>query len=359
MKIVHIIESFAGGSFSFLVKLTNKMSNNEHIIIHGIREDTPKNFQKYFPEKTKFYKWNSAVREINPKKDFLALIELVRILKSINDIDVIHLHSSKAGFLGRLSAKILGYESRVIYTSHGVSFLREDISKFKKKIFISLEKLAYLLGGQVIACSKSESEIFNKYGIQAKYINNGIDCNSNILRNKKKLNEILIGTVGRITYAKNPQLFNQIAKKFLYRKDVKFLWIGDGELRKELNSPNIKITGWVDLEKVKNYLIDLDIYISTSLWEGLPLSVLEAMCFSKPLILSNCVGNKDLVISGYNGFLFNNFKEAIEKLNNLIENKSKLEILGLNSKKLVKEKFTIDKMVKEYENLYKTISKNY
>jgi glycosyltransferase involved in cell wall biosynthesis len=353
MNIIHIVESFAGGVYDFLVDLTNGMSEFNHFIIHGKRENTPKDFKKDFPKGTEFLYWKNASREINPKKDLFALKELIDILKSVDNIDIIHLHSSKAGFLGRAAARILGLQNKVIYTSHGVSFLRKDVSSIKKKQFELFEKLASKFGGQVIACSNSEAQEFRKIGIQAKYIFNGVDTNKcQVNQLNKKEDKFIIGTVGRITYQKNPMMFNEIANQFLEYKDIKFVWVGDGELRDELASENIEITGWLNKDDVFKKLAEIDLYISTSLWEGLPLSVLQAMCFRKPLLLSNCVGNVDLVIEGKNGFIFNNIEEATEKIKILNADKKLLEIFGENSFKILQENFTLDKTIQEYKKLY-------
>jgi glycosyltransferase involved in cell wall biosynthesis len=353
VRIVHIVESFAGGVYDFLVDLTNGMPEFNHFIIHGKRENTPKEFRKDFPKGTEFFYWKNASREINPKKDLFALKELIDILKLVDNINVIHLHSSKAGFLGRLAARILGLQNKVIYTSHGASFLRKDVSPLKRKQYELFEKIASKFGGQVVACSKSEADIFRKIGIQAKYIFNGVDinkCQANQLN--KKVDKLIIGTVGRITYQKNPIMFNEIARQFLEYKDIRFVWIGDGELKNELTSENIEITGWLNKYDVFKRLTEIDLYISTSLWEGLSLSVLQAMCFRKPLLLSNCVGNVDLVIEGKNGFIFKNIEEAIEKIKILHTDKKLLEIFGENSFKILQEKFTLDKTIQEYKKLY-------
>ncbi len=359
MKIIHIVESFGGGVFEFLRILTSEIEG-EHFIIHAIRKDTPTNYKSLFNKNVKFILWKSAAREINPIKDLKALVELIKILKSLNSaIDVLHLHSSKAGFFGRLSAKFLGLSNKVIYTTHGISFLRKDISSIKKELFIFLEKLAFKFGGKVIACSKSEAEFIRKYGISSDYIYNGIKCPPYLEEDNLKPNQkIKIITVGRISYQKNPWLFQKIAQYFLPSKDLEFIWVGDGELRNILNLPNIKITGWVSQEEVFKFLMQADIYLSTSLWEGLPLAVLQAMCVGLPLVLNNCVGNVDLVKENYNGFVFKNYDEAIEKLNILIRSTKKRLSMGKASIDLVRKNFTLDKMINRYKQLYKQVSYN-
>jgi len=356
MKIIHVVESFAGGVYDFICDLNSGMAEEKHIIVHATRSNTPKNFFQDFPNRTKFIRWKNASREINPKYDLLALWELINILKNIDNIDVIHLHSSKAGFLGRIAAKVLGLQNKVVYTPHGVSFLRQDISKKRQNIFIWLEKIASWFGGETIACSKSEMDEFHKYSLPSKYINNGIMCkkdSTTYIDNKK----LYIGTIGRITLQKNPRLFNQIADYFANNPNIKFLWIGDGELRHELNSSNILISGWLSREDVAKHLDHVDIYLSTSLWEGLPLSVLQAMCAGKPLILSDCVGNRDLVINDYNGKIFKEYNEAIKALEKMLKEKNKLYNYGQHSKNLLKDRFSFENMIYGYKNLYQSINR--
>lgn len=356
MKIVHVMECFAGGTFNFLVDLTNELSNEEHIVIYGTnRENTPKNFKDLFNKNVKFIEWKTAQREMKPLKDIKALWELYTILKKIDGIDIMHLHSSKAGFLGRIVSFLLGKSKKTIYTPHAISFLRLDVSPKKRKIFIWMEKLASFFGGKIVACSKSEKEAIEEQGIKnVTFINNGIKP----LQVEKKVNtsdKITIISVGRLSIQKNPELFNDIALEFINNSNVQFIWCGDGELKSKLISPNIKCTGWIDGKELENYLANADIYLSTSLWEGLPLSVLEAMSIGLPVILSDCVGNRDLVEN--NGFLYNNKLEVNTYINILLKNKKIIKEQGVNSKKIVKKSFNIEDMVQSYLNIYLKLSR--
>lgn len=352
MKIVHVVECFAGGVFSFLSNLTNELDKEEYIVIYGTnRDNIPQNFKERFPLKTQFIPWKSAGRSLNPVKDIKALWELYTILKKIDDVDIIHLHSSKSGFLGRIVSFLLGKSSKTIYTPHAISFLRLDVSPKKRKIFIWMEKFASLFGGKIVACSKSEKEAIEEQGIKnVTFINNGIKP----LQVEKKINtsnKITIISVGRLFIQKNPKLFNDIALEFINNPNIQFIWCGDGELKLELTSPNIKCTGWIKRKELENYLANADIYLSTSLWEGLPLSVLEAMSIGLPVVLSDCVGNRDLVEN--NGFLYKNKKEAINSINRLIENKILINKKGYNSKILIGNNFNIKNMAILYLNIYK------
>lgn len=352
MKIVHVVECFAGGVFSFLSNLTNELDKEEYIVIYGInRDNTPSDFREKFPPNTKFIPWKSASRSLNPLTDLKALWELYIILKKIDDIDIIHLHSSKAGFLGRIVSFLLGKSSRTIYTPHAISFLRLDVSPKKRKIFIWMERFASFFGGKIVACSQSEKEAIEEQGIKnVTFINNGIKK----LQIEKKVNtsdKTTIISVGRLSIQKNPKLFNDIALEFNDNPNVQFIWCGDGELKSELTSSNIKCTGWIERKKLENYLANADIYLSTSLWEGLPLSVLEAMSIGLPIVLSNCIGNKDLVIN--NGFLYNDKIDCINNINKLLSEKCLRIKQGKESKNLFFNNFLLENMAKNYLKVYK------
>ena len=146
-----------------------------------------------------------------------------------------------------------------------------------------------------------------------------------------------------------------IAENFIENKNIRFVWIGDGELKEQLSSKNIEITGWLKQENVQKQLMRGDIYLSTSSWEGLSIGVLQGMENKLPIILSNCNGNKDLVEKNYNGFLFKDREQAIEKIKFLIKDKEKIKELGENSYLLLKKEFDIQDMIRKYKILYKQL----
>lgn len=219
-----------------------------------------------------------------------------------------------------------------------------------------MEKFAGFFGGKIVACSKSEKEAIEEQGIKnVTFINNGIKP----LQIEKKVNisdKITIISVGRLSIQKNPKLFNDIALEFKDNPNIQFIWCGDGELKSELTSPNIKCTGWIERKKLEIYLANADIYLSTSLWEGLPLSVLEAMSIGLPIILSNCVGNRDLVED--NDLLYNNKIEAIKIINDFRENNNLFIIKEKKSKESFFREFVLKNMSKKYYSLYRKIKKD-
>lgn len=355
--IVHIVESFAGGTFEFLVNLTKNLSEFHHVIIHGKRNETIVNYQSFFPTDVEFIYWQNAERKISLVKDIKALIELFKILRRIKKINIIHVHSSKAGFLGRLAALITGKRKKVIYTPHGISFFRKDVSLFKTIFYVFLEFIASFMCNIIVCCSQSEKDFVKKYFIKnVLVIENGVfEYKENKITSIKETDKFIVATMGRITPAKNPELFNEIAYHIKDDKQIKFIWIGDGENRQSLKSENIFITGWLSANKALRKLSECDIYLSTSLWEGLPLSVLSAMAEAKPVVLTKCAGNID-VNKCNNALFYDTTIDAVKILLKLKNNKSLIDDLGIKNYEVYKKFFTINKMSEKYKRLYLSVS---
>ena len=354
-KVLHVVESFGSGVFSFLVDLINRTDSDFEITVaYGVREETEKNFQAYFSNRVKFVEVKNFTRNISPQKDFKALKEIKNIIKKEKP-DIVHLHSSKAGVLGRLAAN--GNRVKMFYNPHGFSFLKQDDSKTKRTICWLIEKAMATFNKRctIVGCSKGEYEEARKLNKNSVHINNGIDVKKleeEIAEFKEKeidLKKLKVCTVGRIGYQKNPDMFNKVAECF---PDVHFTWIGDGELRDKLTSSNIEITGWKTRNEVLRILNEQDVFILCSLWEGLPISLLEAMYLKKICIVSDCIGNRDVIKNGENGYIAKDLNENIKIINNIVfKTKNNEEILR-NAKNDIKNRFNIEKMVKKYSNIY-------
>lgn len=165
---------------------------------------------------------------------------------------------------------------------------------------------------------------------------------------------LTIGTIGRLTPQKNPKAFNEIALKL---PDVNFVWIGNGELIDEITAENITVTGWIRTrEELLQKINSLDLYLQVSLWEGLPIAILEAMAMRKPLVVSNVIGNKDTVDNNYNGFVYDTIDEGIEKIKHLFDKEKRIEMGNNSYQKVFKEynkKNNFLKLIKIYKRVIK------
>jgi glycosyltransferase involved in cell wall biosynthesis len=352
LKVVHVVEALAGGVTTYFKDLSiyfgEECKSNEietTIIFSGRRKEVVlKKIESEFSKKITLSEVE-MYREFSPIRDIVSTVKLYKKLKAIQP-DVVHLHSSKAGVIGRLACLPLYSKPKIFYTPHGYSFIRSDISTISKKIYWFIEKyIQMFFGGTTIACGDTEYEFAKKIG-KSVLNRNGIAIEEVRKHCSHFENTILtIGIVARITSARNPQLFNQIANLF---PNYQFVWIGDGELRHFITAPNIRITGWfMESNKVLEELNKIDVYLQTSLWEGLPIAVLEAMVMEKPVIATNIIGNKDVVDNGETGFLFDDIHE-LKGLLEVLENANTRKKFG---EKALERCYLLFDKNKNFENL--------
>lgn len=352
-KILYIVEAMGGGVFSYIVDLANELVNSyDMYIAYSVRKQTPSNYKEYFDKRIHLIKVENFGREINPIRDVKAFFEIKKIAAEINP-DLVHLHSSKAGVIGRVA---FNRNVLVFYTPHGYSFLMENCNPLKRVMFKFIEKVCAKRNCTTISCSVGEHQETLKLTKKAYYVNNGInikELQSIVERTEKVEHPFTVYTLGRICYQKNPTLFNEIAKLL---PDVKFVWIGDGELREELTSKNIEITGWTDRSTAIKYAVNADVFLLPSRWEGLPISLLESMYMKKVCVVSNVIGNRD-VINSSNGFVcvkIEDFLEAIEESNIKRKqgNKMRVEKLTEQAYKNILNIYNTKVMAEQYSQIY-------
>ncbi len=364
ITICHISQS-AGGVETYINEIISNTSKKfNHIVICG-NNGTLYKTAHYIGAKVIFIK---MVREISLFKDLLTLIRIIAVIIKIKP-NILHVHSGKGGFWGRIAGLILGIPT--IFTPNAFSHL--GLTSGKKKFILTVEKVLsnkgiYFVGASNSECIRAINEIGWKENKVFNIFPNSITVSSNILLKKdnKKIDVIL---VGRMTYQKNPELFLEIVNKIVAQNNkIRFCWIGSGygdELGKIIRQKivdlklgdKIMIKPWTTKQEVIKVLSESHIYLSTSRYEGLPFVLLEAMDNFMPLVVSNVDGNRDVVSQGVNGYLCNSVDDYIEAILLLSSNESLRTSLGNNSKKLLLEKFNIKKNIKNLESIYECITK--
>lgn len=352
-KILFIVEAMGGGVFTYIVDLANELVDTyDMYIAYAVRKQTPHDYKDYFDKRIHLIEVKDFERSINPTKDIKAFFEIKSIAKKVKP-DAIHLHSSKAGALGRFAFN--GKDIPLFYTPHGYSFLMQNHSTAKRLIYKAVETVCGKQNCMTISCSEGEHQETLKLTKNAAYVNNGI--------NMKELQKLIdsvgtmadypftIFTLGRICYQKNPALFNQIA---LAMPEVRFLWIGDGELRNELTAKNIEITGWCKREDALKYSLQADVFLLTSLWEGLPISLLESMYMKKLCIVNNVIGNRDVIHNGENGFVCDDVDGFVEAIKSAERHEKYIEKYIEQAYADVLKKYNTAVMAEQYSNIYLT-----
>lgn len=347
--ILHIVESFAGGVLTFLAELTEYQAKSHKVyILYGQREHTPSSLAGIFDPRVSLIRsrhFNGAVKTLLNPRSYQEVRYYVKELKP----DVVHLHSSAAGFVGRLALRHFG--CRLFYTPHGYSFLKLDSPAVLRWCFFAVEHILFDRA-VTVACGKGEYEESLKLGSSsAECVCNGIKPESlDCFRKEMPRNErFTVCTSGRIMFQKNPVLFNDLAQRM---PECRFIWIGDGDMRDALTASNIEITGWKDRGESLKILSESDAFVMTSLWEGFPIALLEAMYLSKPCIVNNVSGNRDIVKNGESGYICNctdDFVFALERLN---RDEVLRRNMGENARNAVACDYTFDKVADRYEKVY-------
>ena len=326
-RIMHFVECFDGGVYTVIKQISNYTSsnykNNEQIVVFSIRspsksvEDELIHFKKEFPETVKFI-FLPLSKEIRLLSDFKGLVKFIKILNNERP-DTVHCHSSKAGVIGRI-AGLLFKKVRFLYTPHGYGFIREDISDLKRKLYYMIEWcIGKISPSMTVACGEQEFQYAQRFTKKSILIRNGVNVQQ--LRSFEKVNKnnrFTVVSVGRITPAKNITLFIQIAE-LLKGYPIDFVWVGDGcpELTEQIKlSSNIKLMGRLSNHDALSVVSMAHIYLQTSLWEALSISVIEAMALGLPILATSIPANSSVVMHARNGYLFdkNHKQMAVEKI---------------------------------------------
>ena len=159
-----------GGVFTYIVDLANELAKSYDVYIaYGIRKQTPPDYKEYFDKNVHLIEVKNFERAISLHKDLKSFLEIKRIAKVVKP-DIIHLHSSKAGVLGRIAFAFS--KTPVYYTPHGFSFLMAGIARKKQILYRFIEKVCTFSGATTIACSPGEYEEAKKISRKVKLVGN-------------------------------------------------------------------------------------------------------------------------------------------------------------------------------------------
>ena len=308
--------------------------------------------------------------------DTILLLKLIILFKK-GHYDIVHTHATKPGILGRIAARIAGVPI-IIHGLH-VNALEVFDSKFINTVKIFLEKMISKFTDAYISVSEIVSQKYLEYGIgkKAKYftVRSGMELNK-FLNAKKDMDirqkrqefgingeDFVIGNVARLVPSKGHYFLFQAIKRILeIRKNqpVKLLMIGEGKDKEKLIKyakesnleKNVIFTGY--REDVERLMALMDIFVLTSLREGLPRVLVQAAAVGMPSIAFNIDGIPEIIKDNHNGFLVEprNVIQLADKISKYIDNKPLVLMHGRNGREFVKGKWSIEEMVKETEQIY-------
>lgn len=368
MKVMHVGQLIGGLDSYIRNSITYASGDLEYVLVHGADDH---NRAIYNCRNEKIREINIPLRrEINPK-DLSCIFQLIGIIRREKP-DVIHCHSAKGGIIGRIAGFLT--HTPTLYTPHAFSFLSTP-----KKLIQNIYKMVEFFtkcNAYVLACSESERRIAIesiKYRHKKALLwRNAVP--EPIMQEKEMKMAVpsrpFIYYIGRPSYQKNSLfVIDVIAEVVKTHPEVKFFLLGVGYYSPDLEQvkakvckmelqDNIQFMEWISHSDVMSFAKESLMYMTMARYEGLPLSVIEAMSLGKPVVASKVVGNIDCVEDGVNGFLVDLDAKAIaEKIVLLIENSEMREKMGLQSRRLYEEKFDIRNRIHLLEDVYSQVTK--
>jgi len=323
------------------------------------------------------HQWENMLGDTNffelPFRSFniITLFKLISLIKR-NKIEIVHAHGRGAGIYSRL-AKMFYSKFISVYTFHG--FHIQQYKSIGQKFYVLVERFFSGFTDLFINVSRGEKNvcllhrIFNESKSVVVY--NAIKAKDRPppdkieFRNNLKLpyDKFIVASVVSFNTPKNVPLIIAIAKQLAENKNILFILIGDGKQKPQIEEliklekhNNILLLG--SKTNVSEYLFAVDIFLSTSLWEGMPYSLIEAAAAGLPIIASNVTGNNEVVQNEENGFLFelNQPEKAAEKIILISKSRELQSKFSRNSLKIFNEKFELSEMIAKMKKLYDGLS---
>jgi len=380
LKIMRFIARLnIGGPAIHTILLTKHFNstNYESLLVKGL-EDKYEGNMDYLVERKGIRPFviDELGRDISWYDDLKAFWKIYHLIKTEKP-DIVHTHTAKAGTIGRIAAKAAGVPM-IVHTFHGHVF-HSYFSPWKTRTFIMIERMLSRFSDTIITVSSKQRDEILQFGIgtpeKVITIPLGLelkpaldaDTYAGHLRQEWKLpyRTRLVGIVARLVPIKGHSFFLSAAKRVLDKIDnVKFLIIGDGEDREKLERvchdlgirDDVIFCGFKRL--LGDVYGDLDLVVLSSLNEGLPVALIEAMVAGKPIVATDVGGVRDLVGRNLAAELVPpRDPEAMSRaLVRVLENLDTYKSLAQKYRRSTFEAYNIDRLVRDLEAIYRAVA---
>ena len=367
MRILHIITNTdLGGAQRVVIDLCSVAVNDGHTVAVASMKDGP--MWQQLPDSVKKITLPHMVKPIKPLKEIPCLFEIKSAIRDFKP-DIIHLHSSKAALLGRIATPH-HLKKRIVYTVHGF-----DTIRVRNRIFLPLEKMMQKKCGVIVPVSK-----YDYNNLLSEGINHNLVLIRNAVPDTKPFSESelperirepllsarsqgkkIILTIARIALPKRLDIFAETAAR-MKNDGCVFFWIGaptdttlEAELKKQQENAPVYFTG--DIPEASRLISYADVFVLFSDYEGLPITILEAMAKGKPIVASKVGGIPELV-DETNGCLIESSDagkmtdDVVRTVKELVSNDELRIKKGEASRRKYEDNFTINRLWDKYLSVY-------
>ena len=349
MRILFVItRSELGGAQSVVAQLANTLSSNNEVAVVAGEGDGK--LWEILDERVRMIRCKTLQRAVAPLRDLRTIVELRRIYRHYRP-DIIHLHCSKAGALGRIAFP----RQRVIYTVHGFDSIRLAFRRF-----IYVERLLQHRTRAIVAVSDYDKQNIVNEGIKhnVKTIHNGLSQpTTSICKEHRQLfarYDKTVLTIARLSSPKRPDLFIETARMM---PDCGFIWIGNIESIETLGElpPNCHFLG--NITGAGAYCELADVFMLASDYEGLPMVIIEALSHGCPVVASDVGGVSEIVDNGENGYVVRNHSEEFaSKIRHILSNAARYRRFCRAAHERYTSSLTVEHMTERYSELYKVLA---
>ena len=355
-KVLHVIARMnVGGTARYVSELVEAIPDSKLAtgFVQGSEVEDPSVSQ------LPVIRINHLGRKISLVNDYKAWRELREAVRECKP-EIIHTHTFKAGIIGRL---VSGTHKR-IHTFHGHLFEDNSFSGLEKKIITLVEKWLAPRANVLVSVGLNVGKELREAGIGVgqKWVSIAPGVEALTLLEKSEArksigvneSEMLIGWMARMTSVKNPNLLLQVASRL---PDVQFVMAGGGDLLETIksNAPeNIKVIGWAD---AATFWSAVDIAISTSDNEGMPVALIEAQLAGLPVIATNVGSNSEVIQDEGTGLIASRSVDAlVGAVNRFTSLPSLIRTQGDKGRERASKEFSLEKMIRSHADLYREVS---
>ncbi len=345
MKILHVITlSGVGGAPSVVAQLSNALVQQGHEVMVVAGEGDGKLFE-LLDKRVKRQQIPTLVRRVSPLNELKALAALRKVYRDFKP-DLIHLHSSKAGVLGRVAFPA----SKIVYTVHGFDSIRLVFRKF-----LPLEKALQKKCAAIVGVSRYDAVNLRADGITSNvsYVYNGISRPEVMKEDpfaKWRGYKRIVLCIARLAAPKRHDLFIEVARKM---PDCAFLWIGNQQ-EPDIEYPeNVAFLG--SILNAGAYTQFADAFLLPTDYEGLPIAIIEALANGTPIVAS-AVGGISELLDGRNGFAVKNDPAVMAaSLRRIFADEDNRRKMSEAARNTYETAFTLEKMTDGYLRIYEKI----
>lgn len=356
MRILHVITRMnVGGTARYLENLLPQLNENGHTVLLAVGNIEGEEVEDPCLSQLPHIRINNLYRSINFLRDIKSHRELSKIIREFRP-DIIHSHTFKAGLISRTQVR----RSIVVHTFHGHLFDDPNFSKFQIKLIVAIERVLALRTQTLITVGKKVSlELMEKgIGRESKFcsippgvkplvrMNREIASASLGLDPKSKFR---VGWLARMAPVKRPSLYVDIAHSM---PNIEFIMGGGGEMLDNVRSQapeNLKVLGWVEASK---FLSAVDLVVSTSANEGMPVALIEAQMLGLPVIATDVGSVREVIRDANTGKLCESKEVFVATIQSLSDNEGLLRKMSKTSASRALDEFSIFRMVSSHIKIY-------